>query len=137
MVKPTRTHNFSDLDLDFIAHPTTGDIVKKTGPEAVKRSIRNLVLTNFYERKFNHGIGSNVQKMLFELINPMTANHLKNAIVEVIQNFEPRAELTEEIGNGVIVKEDIDNGGYIVSVAFKMRNSGLPVVVELFLERIR
>lgn len=136
-MKTTRKKDWVDIDLDFIAHPTTGDIVKKTGPEAVKRSIRNLVLTNFYEKKFRHGIGSSVQKMLFENINPMTATFLKNAVVEVITNFEPRAELYEDISRGVVVKEDIDGQGYIVTISFKMRNSGAPVVVDLFLERVR
>ena len=89
--KVTRKRDWADLDLDFIAHPTTGDVVKKTGVDAIKRSIRNLVLTNFYDRKFRSYIGSNAQKVLFENINPFTATFLKDAITEVITNFEPRA----------------------------------------------
>ena len=132
----TRKFNWSDLDLDFIAHPTTGDVVKKTGVDAVKRSIRNLVLTNFYERKFNHSIGSNVQKLLFENINPLVAGFLKDAVIEVITNLEPRAELVQE-NDGVLVDADYDEHGYNVSVTFRMNNSGIPVTFSLFLERLR
>ena len=64
-----RALDYQDLDLDFIAHPVRKDIVKKTGPDAVARAIRNLVLTNFYDRPFRPYIGSNAQKLLFENIN--------------------------------------------------------------------
>jgi len=64
----TRKHDYSDLDLDFLAHPTTGDVVRKTGLDAIKRSVRNLVLTNFYDRKFRSAIGSNATKILFDNI---------------------------------------------------------------------
>ena len=89
----TRKYDYSDLDLDFIAHPTTKDVVKKTGIDSIRRSVRNLVLTNFYDRKFRSYIGSNTQKILFDNINPFTATFLKDAIIEVITNFEPRVKL--------------------------------------------
>lgn len=132
----TRKHDWADLDLDFIAHPTTGDVVKKTGPDAVKRSIRNLVLTNFYERKFNHSIGSGAIKMLFENINPLTSGFLKDAIVEVITNLEPRAQLVQE-NDGVVVDADFEENGYNVTITFRMNNSGAPVTFSMFLERLR
>lgn len=134
MVQTTRRKDWADLDLDFIAHPATGDIVKKTGPDAVKRSIRNLVLTNFYERKFNHSIGSNAQKLLFENFNPLTAGFIQDAIFEVIRNFEPRAKVKKE---DIVVEADIDNNGYTATIAFMMVNSLQPVTFSLFLERLR
>lgn len=127
-----RQPNFSDLDLDFIAHPTTGDIVKKTGVEALKRSVRNLILTNFYDRPFRSYIGSNAQKLLFENANPLTSNFLKDAINEVLTNYEPRIAV-----RGIQVNFDIDNNGYNVVLAFSIVNNNLPVVINLFLERIR
>ena len=102
-----RALDYQDLDLDFIAHPVRKDIVKKAGPDAVARAIRNLVLTNFYDRPFRPYIGSNAQKLLFENINGMTANHLQNAISEVVNNFEPRASLI-----GVRVVAQPDRNGY-------------------------
>lgn len=135
--KVTRKPDYSDLDLDFLAHPTTKDIVKKTGVDAIKRSIRNLVLTNFYDRPFQSAIGSNAQKLLFDNINPLTLNFLRDAITEVITNFEPRVKLDDNGSGGVEVYVDSDNNGYNVIVTFIAINRGEPVTINLFLERIR
>lgn len=128
----SRNRDYSDLDLDFIAHPITGDVVKKIGPDAVARSIRNLVMTNYYDRPFRSQIGSNAIKMLFENIGPLTAINLETAIAEVITNFEPRARLI-----GVKVKSDPDNNGYAAKIAFYVQNRPEPYQTTLFLERIR
>lgn len=130
--KISRAPDYSDLDLDFIAHPTTGDVMKKKGVEAIKRSVRNLILTNFYDRPFVSRIGSNAQKLLFENGNLLTANFLKDAIVEVVSNFEPRVLLQD-----VLVEFDYDNNGYNASIQFIILNRNEPVVTSLFLERIR
>jgi phage baseplate assembly protein W len=135
--KVTRKLDYSDLDLDFIAHPATKDVVKKTGVDAVKRSIRNLVLTNFYDRPFQSYIGSSAQKILFDNMNPLTAIFLKNAITEVIQNFEPRVQLIDDEERGVRVKVDPDNNGYVVQISFIIVNRGEPATINLFLERLR
>jgi phage baseplate assembly protein W len=135
-VKVNRNPDYKDLDLDFFAHPTTGDVVKKTGVEAIKRSIRNLVLTNYYDRKFQSWIGSSAQKLLFDNINPLTAIFLKNAIVEVVK-FEPRAELVQNENQGVLVQMDPDNNGYNVRLEFIEINRSQPVIITLFLERLR
>ena len=127
-----RLPDYSDLDLDFIAHPTTGDIVKKKGIEAVKRSLRNLILTNFYDRPFRPGIGSNAQKLLFELPNHLTANFLTDAIKEVINKFEPRIILL-----GLDVNFDYDHNGYNVTITYSLVNRPEPLITTIFLERIR
>jgi phage baseplate assembly protein W len=132
MVDTTRKYDYSDLDLDFIANPTTGDIVRKTGVDAVKRSIRNLVLTNFYDRPFRSYIGSNAQKILFENANPLTSNFLKDAINEVITNYEPRVRI-----QGIQVQFDIDHNGYNAIIDFIVLNTNTPVRFNLFLERLR
>lgn len=128
----SRAPDYSDLDLDFIRKPGTGDISKKLSEEAIKRSIRNLVLTNHYERPFRSFIGSNVQKLLFENLTPITANLLIRAITEVIENFEPRARLLE-----VQVNVNFDNNGYDARITFTPINKIEPVVTSLFLERVR
>jgi phage baseplate assembly protein W len=133
----TRKYDYSDLDLDFLAHPTTGDVVKKTGIDAIKRSVRNLVMTNYYDRKFRSSIGSNATKILFDNINPFTATFLKDAIIEVITNFEPRIKLKEDQTDGVLVNVDADNNGYNVQLTFSVINTGAPAVISLFLERLR
>ena len=127
-----RTPDYSDLDLDFLMHPTTKDVVKKVGPESIKRSVRNLILTNFYDRPFRPGIGSNAQKLLFENATPLTAGFLENAIQEVLRNFEPRIRL-----DGVKVQFDYDNNGYNVALAYIILNRNEPIITTIFLERIR
>jgi phage baseplate assembly protein W len=128
----SRTPDYSDLDLDFIAHPTTGDVLVKTGNDAIKRSVRNLILTNYYEKPFRPGIGSNALKLLFDNATPLTANFLRDAIFQVIQNYEPRVELIE-----VKVRFDYDNNGYDVRLTYVILNKNEPVTTTLFLERIR
>ncbi len=131
-IRSVRTSDYSDLDLDFLAHPTTGDIVKKTGVDAIKRSVRNLVLTNYYDRPFRSYIGSNAQKLLFDNMNPLTAGFLKDAIDEVIRNYEPRVKVIQ-----IAVNTSPDNNGYDATVSFIVLNTSEPVKFNLFLERVR
>jgi hypothetical protein len=127
-----RNPDYADLDLDFLMNPTTKDVVRKTGNDAIKRSIRNLILTNFYDRPFRSYIGSNVQKLLFENAVPLAINFLKDAIKEVVYNYEPRVELQQ-----VDVVFDEDNNGFNVTLYYVILNRGEPVVTGIFLERIR
>lgn len=128
----SRRPDFSDLDLDFLPHPTTKDVMKKTGVEAIKRSVRNLILTNFYDRPFQPYIGSNAVKLLFDNATPITANFLNNAISETIRNYEPRVRLEQ-----LDVNFDYDNNGYNVTLYITIVNRNEPAVINLFLERIR
>ena len=120
------------MDLDFLPHDTTKDVVIKRGEDAIQRSVRNLILSNFYERPFQSYLGSGVQSLLFENMTPMTMNSLKLAITEVINNYEPRVQLLD-----VKMKFDYDNNGFDVTLYYKILNSNQPIVAGLFLERIR
>ena len=100
---------YSDLNLNFTRNPATGDVARLTDIEAVKRSVRNLILTNQFERPFHPEIGSSVRALLFENVTPLNAILLEDRIREVIVNFEPRAELT-----GIQVFDEIDNNQYRV-----------------------
>lgn len=132
MAQITRKPDYSDLDLDFIAHPVTKDVMIKTGDDAIKRSVRNLILTNYYDRPFNHSIGSGVQKLLFENINPLTLGFLKDAIINVISIHETRVSL-----NDVQIDEDLDRNGFTVTISFTVQNKLEPVITSFFLERLR
>ena len=88
------TRVYKDLNLNFNRNAVTGDVSTLSDVNAVKRSIRNLLLTNHYDRPFHPEIGSNIPALLFENHGPVTANQLQRAIEEVIQNFEPRARLS-------------------------------------------
>ena len=84
---------YKDLNLNFTANPVTGDVTMVTDVNAVKRSVRNLLLTNHYDRPFHPEIGSNIQNILFQNFGPITGNQLSRAIEELIVNFEPRAKV--------------------------------------------
>jgi len=127
-----RDPNYSDLDLDFIAHPTTGDVVKKYGDDAIKRSIRNLVMTNFYDKPFRPGVGSNVTKLLFENSTPIVKNLISSAITEMVNNYEPRIRIRK-----IDVNFSEADNAYNISIFFTIVNTSQPVTINLFLERIR
>ena len=127
-----REPDYTDLDLDFMINPVTGDINKKTGADAVKRSIRNLIFTNYYERPFKSNIGSDVTRLLFDNVDVMTATFLEDAIIRLINNFEPRVRL-----QGVRVTADYDNNGFGVVIQYIIINTETPATFNLFLERIR
>ena len=84
---------YKDLNLNFSTNPVTQDVTTVTDVNAVKRSVRNLLLTNHYDRPFHPEIGSNVQALLFENFGPITGNQLTRTIEEMIANFEPRARV--------------------------------------------
>ena len=128
----TNTRKWVDLDLDFNSHPITRDIVVKTDVEAIKRSVRNLVLTDPFERPFHPEIGSGIRGTLFELVSPTTAVVLQSQIRSVLTNFEPRVLLID-----IIVRGDIDSNGYHIVIEFQPINTPDPVTIELFLERLR
>ena len=128
----TNTRSWSDLDLDFNAHPVTKDVVTKTDVEAIKRSVRNLILTNRYERPFQPEIDGGVTRHLFQLSTPSTKLDIKTAIQVAIANFEPRVQLID-----VFVGGDLDRNGFDVTINFRVINVPEPVTIELFLERLR
>lgn len=127
-----RQPDYADLDLDFFRNPSTNDVTLKKGDEAIKRSVRNLILTNYNERPFQSYIGSDVRKLLFEPTTSFTAIQLQKAIILCIENFEPRVKLQD-----VAVSVDADNNGFNVRLQYIILNRNLPVTTTIFLERIR
>ena len=123
---------YRDLDLDFQVNSATKDIQKLSDVEAVKRSVRNLINTNHYERPFHPEIGSDVRSMLFEPMTPLTALNLQRKVAEVLNNFEPRIDLQQ-----VLASPDIDKNSYELKIMFYVIGSNQPVEVETFLERLR
>ena len=130
----TRTvRQYSDLDLFFSAKGVSKDISKVTDIQAVKRSIRNLVLLNHYEKPFHPEIGSGVRDMLFEPMTPITANILARKIEDVVENFEPRAKLI-----GVRAQPNLDRNEYEVTIEFYVINTPTELVdLTVMLERLR
>ena len=124
---------YRDLDLFFSKNQGNGDVNKITGVEAVKRSIRNLVLLNFYEKPFNPEIGSDVRYLLFENMSPLTSVVLARAIEDVIEDFEPRARLIS-----VRAFPNLDRNEYEVTIEFFVVNTPTELVdMTVFLEVLR
>ena len=124
---------YKDLNLNFSANPVTGDVTTVTDVIAVKRSVRNLLLTNHYDRPFHPEIGSNVPALLFENVGPITGNQLQRAIEEMIGNFEPRARVT-----AVECSPIAESNSYNVVINFYVEN--LPAELQTFqtlLEAVR
>ena len=120
------------MNLSFTKNPATKDVARLTDIEAVKRAVRNLILTNRFERPFHPEIGSSIRALLFETITPLNAVLLEDRIREVINNFEPRAAL-----QSIVVEDEIDNNRYRVTITFQVVNVPEPVTITQFLERLR
>ena len=127
------TRQYVDLDLFFKRKIPSGDVNKITDVQAVKRSVRNLVLLNPYEKPFHPEISSGIRGMLFELMTPFVAAQLTKKVEDVINNFEPRARLVS-----VRSIPDYDRNAYEVSVEFYVVNTPTELVdLTVMLERIR
>ena len=124
---------YRDLDLFFAKKNGSKDIRKVTDIQAVKRSVRNLVLLNHYEKPFHPEIGSGIRDMLFENMSNMTAFILARKIEDVIENFEPRVRLIS-----VRADPNLDRNEYEVTIEFFVVNAPTELVdLTVFLEVLR
>ena len=127
------TRRYIDLDLFLKRKIPSGDVNTITDIQAVKRSVRNLVLLNHYEKPFHPEISSGVRGMLFELMTPFVAAQLTKKVEDVINNFEPRARLVSVRAN-----PDYDRNEYEVSIEFYVVNTPTELVdLTVMLERLR
>ena len=124
---------YKDLDLFFAKKSGSKDIRKVTDIQAVKRSVRNLVLLNFYEKPFHPEIGSGIRDILFENMSPITAFALTKKIEDVIENFEPRVRLIS-----VRADPNLDRNEYEVTIECFVVNTPTELVdLTVFLEVLR
>jgi uncharacterized protein len=131
--KSTRnSRRFRDIDLDFGRNAVTNDVNIVEDVIAIKRSVKNLIQTNFYERPFNPELGCGIRELLFENFTPMTGIFLKRKIEEVLINYEPRIQL-----QNVAVDDDPDKNRLVVDIYFYVIGVPGPQVVTTFLQRLR
>ena len=123
---------YSDFTTALTAHPVSGDLARITNDEAIIRSVKNIVFTQFYERPFRPSLGSDVLRYLFENFSVFTSENLTEAITEAIENNEPRVTLMN-----VHVSETVDDNRLRVSIVFRIRNNTDPTNVQVYLERVR
>ena len=124
-------HAYSDLDLLFRKHPQTGDVLVKTDAEAVKRAVRNIVMTNHYERPFKPGFGGSIRDLLFELNTSRKLRKAGNRIVNMITTFEPR------VTNVQVGINDIDNNEIRLQVYYSIINGSPNQAIEMTITRAR
>ena len=123
---------FSDIPISFTAHPITGNVKKSINRDAVKNSVRNIILTNHGERFFKPKFGGNVTSKLFENASKFTEFNTARSIRIALANYEPRAEVIK-----VKVTTDPDTNNLTVSLKFRVTNDPEPITVDVLLERIR
>lgn len=127
------SRKYADIDLNMIPHPISGDVVIVRDVESIKRSIKNLVLMEHYEKPFHPDIGCDVYRTLFENIDlPGTEEQLVEFITHTVTEYEPRAEIHE-----VIVNALPDDNGVNVAIWFTPENAIEPVSVDIFLKILR
>ena len=131
--KSTRnSRQFRDIDLDFNRNAVTNDVAVVEDVVAVKRSVKNLIQTNFYERPFHPELGCGIRELLFENFTPMTKIFLQRKIEEVLINYEPRINL-----QNVAVDDDQDRNRLVVDIYFYIVGVPGPQTVSTFLQRVR
>lgn len=86
---------FKDISLSFVRNPITDDILTLQNEDAIKKSVKNLILTILGERFFNSLIGTSLSSSLFELNLEEISATLQDTIAEVLENFEPRIRLKD------------------------------------------
>ena len=124
---------YRDLDLFFGRKPISKDINIITDIENIKRAVKNLVLTNVYEKPFHPEIASGVRDMLFENMTPLTSIVLTKKVEDVIENFEPRVRLMS-----VSARPNLDRNEYEMTIEFFIKNFPTTLItVDMFLERLR
>jgi phage baseplate assembly protein W len=128
----TLNKTFRDIDLSFKPHPITGDLMAKYDEAAIKTSVKNLILTRHYERPFHSEVGSSVGNLLFELPNPSLVAIIKQEIIDVIQNFEPRV-----IVQSIEVNFSPDTQYVDITIQFVIVNTTTPIVLDFTLKRTR
>tara|TARA_Y100000389_G_scaffold193646_1_gene222642 strand:+ start:772 stop:1197 length:426 start_codon:yes stop_codon:yes gene_type:complete len=126
------SRSFRDIDLDFARNTVTNDVNVVEDITAVKRAVKNLVQTNFYERPFQPELGCGIRELLFENFTPMTKVFLERKIEEVLINYEPRVDL-----QSVQVDDDQDGNRLVVDIYFYVVGVPGPQQVQTFLQRAR
>tara|TARA_R100001591_G_C4247176_1_gene156144 strand:- start:149 stop:544 length:396 start_codon:yes stop_codon:yes gene_type:complete len=123
---------YKDFDIVFNVHPVTRKLSTLTNSDAIKRALKNIILTDKFERPYNPEFGSDVRRRLFETHDGTVADDIATDIELAVKNFEPRAELLD-----VRVDERLEENGVIITIVFRAENKTTPETVNFFVERIR
>lgn len=123
---------FTDFNVSFVAHPVTGDIVKVHDEQAIKQSLRNMIMTNFYDAPFQPRKGSSVRNILFEPVSHFTVTRLKDSLTSMIDMYEPRVNIVS-----LVVSLTDDETAYHIYMTYSIINTIEPLTLNFLLQRIR
>ena len=123
---------YKDLNLNFTKNPATKDVARLFDVQAIKRAVKNIILTNKYERPFNSDFGCNLRGFLFENITEPLLVIIKDRVAMAIEKYEPRVTVED-----VVVNDDQDKNGLSIMVSFLINGTEAPVSVSTFLQRVR
>ena len=123
---------YSDIDFRFKPHPITGDVTIKYDSDAVRRSVRNIVLTNFYERPFKPSLGSNIRNQLFENNSPRAQNRSASRIKKIIEDFEPRVQDVK-----IAFGEVSDRNELNITIFYNIKNNAQSQEMDFTITRAR
>ena len=123
---------FKDIPLSFTAHPITGNVKALVNREAVKQSVKNIVLTNFYERPYSPILGGDILSQLFENMDPITEYNVSKKIRQALNNYEPRATIDD-----IKIDFNQDQNAINITITFRIRNDATPISVNVLLDRVR
>jgi len=127
-----RKKGFRDLDLSLKIHPIRKDIIPLKDDNAIKNAVRNLLISNFFERPFQPSLGANLRGLLFEPAGGITEMNLRENIERVLIRHEPRIEVIQ-----IIIKNLEDQNAYNCVVVFKIKEDDTEESVEIILRRLR
>tara|TARA_Y100000004_G_C8806374_1_gene365690 strand:- start:80 stop:493 length:414 start_codon:yes stop_codon:yes gene_type:complete len=124
------SRGFKDLAISFAANPSTDDFGAVKNENAIKQSVRNLLLTMFGERPFQEQIGSRVRALLFEPFDPFSVDEMKTEIRNTLRRLEPRIEVTN-----VSIRDDSDNNAVLIALDYNIVGETLTKTIDFLLER--
>lgn len=125
------SNRYTDVDFDFVANPLTDDVSKKVDGNAIKQSIKNLILMHRYDVPFHPDVASQIYSMLFDLATPLTISTLQRAITYTLENFEPRIELQD------VQVTDSGNNQLDITIAYTIKNVGIEQQFTFSVNRTR
>ena len=123
---------YADLNLSFTKNPATKDVARLFDVQAIKRSVKNIILTNKYERPFDSDFGCNLRGFLYENITEPLLVIIKDRVAMAIEKYEPRVSVED-----VVVVDDQEKNGLSIMVSFLINGTEAPVSVSTFLQRVR
>lgn len=132
MTNSRSVKKYTDLNLLLTTNPVTKDVTKKVDEEAIKTSVRNLVLTKNFERPFHPEIGCQINNLLFENMTPVIVQVAKKTIFDVIEKFEPRVNVLD-----VNISTYPDNNYFVADIVFRIINSEIPITLRTLVQRVR